>query len=106
MKKNWMTTLGGILGSVGLGLIGVPLSVLTYYAQIVKSGPPAWFNATILPMLLAGSILAMVGNAIVGVAAKGQDEHSTVPQVGAASLQQEAQAVAKAADQPTKTSGQ
>lgn len=106
MKKNWLTTLGGILGGVGVGLFGLPFTVLTYYAQVVKNAPPEWFNGLTLPLIIAGAFLAMVGNVIVGVAAKGQDEHSTVPQVSAASLQEETKAITKAADNPDKISGQ
>lgn len=75
MKKNsGMVTIGGILSTFGIGLVGVPLIVMQTYAQIVKDGPPAWFNHLILPMLLVGFILAAIGHAITGVAGAGVDD--------------------------------
>lgn len=94
-KTNQMTTLGGILAATGVGLIGAPLVVLTAYAQIVKDGPPSWFNMCVLPMMLLGVILGVVGNALTGVASKGQDEQPTIPQVNAATFKQVADEAVK-----------
>jgi len=35
-KTSTLTTLGGIISGVGTGLVGIPITVTTYYAQIVK----------------------------------------------------------------------
>jgi hypothetical protein len=80
MFKNWFVTLAGIMAS----LVGVPLAVITYYATIVKAGPPTWFmNYMAFPMVLLGTI----GTALMGVAAKGADQHSTAGQIAAATAQ-------------------
>lgn len=85
-KTNRLMTWSGIIGAFGIGLVAVPLLVLQTYAQVVKDGPPHWFNVLILPMMLIGFILAAAGHAVSGVAGKGQDEHSTVPQMEAATI--------------------
>jgi len=85
-KTSGLTTIGGIISGVGLGLVGIPVATLTYYAQIVKNGPPAWFNSCVFPMILAGLIMAMVGNVVTGAAARGQDDVPTIPQVEAATI--------------------
>jgi hypothetical protein len=97
-KSSGLVTLGGIIGGIGLGLFGIPVATLTYYAQVVKDGPPHWFNECIFPMILAGAVFAMVGNVIVGVASKGADEHSTPAQIQAADLQAKVEQVALDAD--------
>lgn len=70
MKKNWMTTLAGIM--VGLGQIPLGLQ----YAHL-PFALPLWWNAAQFPLWLVGT----VGGVLVGVAAKGQDEHSDVKEV-------------------------
>ena len=83
-KTSNLMTIGGIMAAFGTGLIGVPQIVLQTYAIVVKDGPPHWFTVLILPMLLFGILLTTLGTAILGVAGKGQDEHSTIPQMEAA----------------------
>ncbi len=86
-KSSNLMTLGGILSGVGTGLVGIPITVTTYYAQIVKDGVPHWFSALTLPMILLGFLLAMLGTVILGVAGKGADDHSTLAQTEAATVQ-------------------
>ncbi len=71
MRKNWLTTVGGIMaGFSGIGLA----------AQAAGYHLPEWLGLT---LFLIGS----VGAIVVGVAAKGQDEHSTQGEVQAATLE-------------------
>lgn len=89
MKKNWLTTLAGVM--VGLGQIPLGLQ----YAHL-PFALPLWWNEAQFPLWLIGT----VGGVLVGIAAKGQDEHSTVPQVQAASLGKVTDAIVKEADAP------
>lgn len=91
MKKNWMTSLAGIM--VGLGQIPLGLQ----YAHL-PFALPLWWNAAQFPLWLVGT----VGGVLVGVAAKGQDEHSSIPQIQASSLQKQADILAKTADAPAE----
>jgi hypothetical protein len=86
-KSSSLMTIGGIMAAFGTGLIGVPQIVLQTYAIVVKEGPPHWFTVMILPMLLGGILLTTLGTAILGVAGKGADDHSTPEQVQAAAAQ-------------------
>jgi len=86
------------MAAFGTGLIGVPQIVLQTYAIVVKEGPPHWFTVMILPMLLGGILMTTMGTAILGVAGKGQDEHSTPAQVQAAADQAKIEQVALDAD--------
>jgi hypothetical protein len=97
-KTSNLMTIGGIMAAFGTGLIGVPQIVLQTYAIVVKDGPPHWFTAMILPMLLLGILMTTMGTAILGVAGKGQDEHSTPAQVEAAAVQAKVAQVALDAD--------
>ncbi len=83
-KTSTLTTLGGIISGIGTGLVGIPITVSTYYAQIVKDGVPHWFSVLTLPMILLGFVLAMMGTVVLGVASRGQDDVPTIPQVEAA----------------------
>lgn len=74
MRKNWMTTLAGIM--VGLGT----LPMLATYSHLAL---PLYWNECQFPLFLIGAI----GGILLGVSAKGQDEHSTVRQVEAATVQ-------------------
>lgn len=71
MRKNWLTTTSGIM----MGLGSLPNLVTASHANV-----PLWWNSCQFPLVLTG----MVGFILLGVAAKGQDEHSTVSQVEAA----------------------
>ena len=103
-KTSNLMTIGGIVSAFGTSLIGVPLTVTTYYAQIAKTGPPNWFNESMLPMILVGFLMTAAGTAILGVAGKGADDHSTMPQMEAAtnkSATDQAALDADAAAKPT-----
>lgn len=73
MKKSWVVTVAGIMAAMG----GVPILV-------ASSGvtPPLWWPRLAFPFVLTG----IIGSALLGWAAKGQDEHSTESQVAEASL--------------------
>ena len=74
MFKNWFVTIAGIMAS----MLGVPVAVLSYYATIAKAGPPEWFTQYLqFPLVLVG----ILGTVLLGVAAKGADQHSTQNQV-------------------------
>lgn len=64
MRKNWMTTLGGVMAGLGT----LPLLATASHMAL-----PLWWNACQFPLFLVGAI----GTIIIGVAAKGQDEHSS-----------------------------
>lgn len=68
MRKNWLTTTAGIMAALG----GVPVLVAQSGAHL-----PAWWSSAAFVFVLIG----VVGVALLGVAAKGQDEHSTEQQV-------------------------
>ncbi len=102
-RSSKLMTLGGILSGVGTGLVGIPITVTTYYAQIVKDGVPHWFSAMTLPMILLGFIMAMVGTVVLGIAGRGQDDVPTIPQVEAATVKAVADKVVAATDaKPTE----
>lgn len=65
MRKNWLTTVAGVMTAVG----GFPIALgaMGYHINQTAS----------LVMVVVG----MLGGAVLGVAAKGQDEHSTIAQV-------------------------
>lgn len=75
MRKNWLTTLGGVM--VGLGTL--PMLVTASHAAF-----PLWWNSCQFPLVLVG----LIGGILLGIAAKGQDEHSTVQQVQASTEQE------------------
>ncbi len=97
-RSSTLTTIGGVLGAFGLSVAGAPLIVMQYYAQVVKAGPPQWFNDLILPMLLIGVLMAALGQAITGAAAKGADDHSTMAQTEAATTKAVADHVVDSTD--------
>ena len=97
-KTSTLTTLGGIISGVGTGLVGIPITVTTYYAQIVKDGVPHWFSVLTLPMILSGFVMAMIGTTVLGVASRGQDDVPTIPQVEAATVKAVAEKVVSATD--------
>lgn len=70
MKKNWLVTVGGIMA----GMTGVPLVLGASHIAV-----PNWLN---LALFLIGAI----GGVVTGVAAKGQDEHSTAQEVHTATV--------------------
>jgi hypothetical protein len=74
MFKNWVTTLGGILAGLGT----LPLIVTASHVAF-----PLWWNYCQFPLFLLGAI----GTIILGLAAKGADQHSTAGQVAAATAQ-------------------
>jgi hypothetical protein len=92
MRKNWMTTIGGIM--VALGTLP-PLVTASHVAA------PLWWNSCQFPLLLLG----LIGGAMLGLAAKGQDEHSTESQVTVATAKSVMNATATAIEKDSKTSG-
>lgn len=74
MRKNWLMTVAGIMAGLG----GVPILV----SQIPGINPPHWWQVLIFPFLLVG----VVGTVMLGVAGKGQDEHSTQAQTDLATI--------------------
>ncbi len=69
-RKNWITTLGGIMAGLGT------LPMLVTASRVAF---PLWWNSVQFPLVLTG----MLGTILLGVAAKGADEHSTLPQMEA-----------------------
>jgi len=65
MRKNWFTTVGGIMAGFGL----VPIALGTSHVKM-----PDW-------MYIVCVFMATLGPVVIGVGAKGQDEHSTPDQV-------------------------
>lgn len=71
------------------GLGTLPILVTTSHVAF-----PLWWNDCQFPLVLTG----MLGTVLLGVAAKGVDQHSTVEQMKAASLEKEVAVVVKTAD--------
>jgi len=71
MFKNWFTTLAGLMAGLG---------TLPSLATASHIALPLWWNSCQFPLYLCSA----VGAILLGLAAKGADEHSTVPQVTAA----------------------
>jgi hypothetical protein len=65
MRKNWLTTIGGIMAL--FTLLPPALGQANMHA-------PNWLNLTFF-------CVGAIGTGIIGIAAKGQDEHSTPTQV-------------------------
>ena len=59
---------------------------------------PLWWNSCQFPLVLVG----MIGTILLGIAAKGQDEHSTPAQVQAAQQQAKVNQVVADADAEAK----
>lgn len=72
-KSSLLVTVAGIMAALG----GIP--VLVAAAGVV---PPLWWSHVTFPLVLLG----IAGTALMGFAAKGQDEHSTIQQVQSASV--------------------
>jgi hypothetical protein len=62
MRKNWLTTTAGILAALG----SVPVLVAQSGVTV-----PHWWGSAAFVFLLLG----VIGVALLGFAAKGQDEH-------------------------------
>lgn len=71
MRRNWFTTVGGIMA--GFGLIPIALGSSGIHM-------PSW-------LYLVCVVLATMGPVVVGVGAKGADEHSTLDQVNQSTTQ-------------------
>ena len=89
MYKNWVTTLGGIMAGLGT----IPMLVTASHI-----GFPLWWNDCQFPLYLTG----FLGTVLLGLAAKGADQHSTPAQIQAADLQSKVQQVALDADAAAK----
>jgi hypothetical protein len=66
MRKNWVTTAGGIMAVLG----GLPAAVSASHVAV-----PLWWNNFQFPLILIG----LLGVGVLGIAAKGQDEPATPP---------------------------
>ena len=71
MRTNTLTTIGGIMAGFGV----VPIAFGTAHVAL-----PGWLYATCI-------FLAAIGPVVIGVAAKGQDTHSTEAQIQQATTQ-------------------
>lgn len=69
-RSNLLTTIGGIMAGFGV----IPIALGTAHVAM-----PSWLYVVCISF-------AAIGPVIVGVAAKGQDEHSTADQVRTASI--------------------
>jgi hypothetical protein len=65
MRKNWLTTVGGIMS----GFLLVPEAI-----GAAGHPMPGWLYTICI-------FVGTLGPVVIGVGAKGQDEHSTVEQV-------------------------
>lgn len=65
MRKNWLVTVGGIMA----GCLAIPIGTTQLGYHLPQN------------LALAFILIGMLGGIITGVAAKGQDEHSTETQV-------------------------
>jgi hypothetical protein len=70
MRKNWLTTIGGIMALMG----GIPIALGSAHVAM-----PPWFY------LLCISC-GVIGPGIIGIAAKGQDEQTKPNQVEIAQI--------------------
>ena len=69
MRTNTLVTIGGIMA----GFLSIPVGAATLGYALPK------------PVAMVMIVIGLVGAVVTGVAAKGQDEHSTASQVQAAS---------------------
>jgi len=89
MFKNWVTTAGGIMAGLGT----IPMLVTASHIAF-----PLWWNDCQFPLYLVG----MLGTVLLGVAAKGADQHSTMAQIDAAAAQAKVAQAALDADAAAK----
>ena len=73
MRKNWLTSVGGILAGASTAVLTSGLTLPPTYQHFFAA-------------------LGALGVAIVGIAAKGQDEHSTSTQVALSTAAADAKA--------------
>jgi hypothetical protein len=71
MRKNWLTTVGGIMAGFGV----IPIALGTAHVAM-----PSWLYVLCI-------CFGAMGPVVIGVAAKGQDQHSTTTQVLASTVQ-------------------
>lgn len=96
-KSSNLVTLCGLAESVGAALALVPVAIIIAYANVVKDGPPHWFNISAFPCIALGVALKVLAPAVGGWATRGQDDVPTVPQVDAATIEARAQVQVQAA---------
>ena len=77
MKKNYMTTIGGIMAL----FIGLPTVLGASHLSV-----PNWMNVAFI-------IIGTLGGGVIGLAAKGQDEHSDADEVAKATVINQADAM-------------
>jgi hypothetical protein len=73
IRNNWFTTIGGIMAGFGL----IPISVGT-----AGKSMPNW-------LYLVCIFVGTLGPVVIGVGAKGQDEHSDLQEVKNATIKKE-----------------
>ena len=88
-KTSSLMTIGGIMAAFGGLLAGIPVAADKVFAIILKDGYPHWLGVIFVVMILLGLVVGALGTAIIGVAGKGADDHSTEAQMLAASKQAE-----------------
>lgn len=101
-KTSKLVTTCGLVEALGFALAGVPIAIIIAYANVLKDGPPHWFNVSAFPLVAIGVTLKIIGAAVGGWASKGQDDIPTVPQVEAATLKAVGQNLAEQAQDPSK----
>ena len=84
MLKYWLTTVGGIMS----GFLLIPTALGSAHVAM-----PGWLYLTCI-------VVGTLGPVVIGVAAKGQDEHSTVSQVESSTQKADAAAKAAVNEQP------
>lgn len=97
LKSSKLVTICGLVESFGFALAAVPVAIIIAYAQIIKDGPPHWFNVIVFPTVALGITLKVLGSGVGGWASKGADEVPTKPQVDAATIEAKAEKQVEAA---------
>jgi hypothetical protein len=83
-RTGSLVTLCGLIGNLGFALVGIPVAIIVAYAQVVKDGPPHWFNVSVFPCIALGVAMKVIAGTIGAWASKGADDHSTIAQTEAA----------------------
>jgi len=97
-RSNDLVTICGLIGNLGFALVGIPIAIIVAYAQIVKDGPPHWFNVSVFPCVAIGVVMKVIAGTVGAWASKGADEHSTMAQTEAATTKAVADHIVTATD--------